>query len=131
MFWCSLEASPDASSEPLNGCLYLCDRYRSHTCIYLYLLAFKLSILSAGSTCISRDLFRLLVGPCPLPTPVAGVHVHHSDLQAQFLTLVLYLILGQTLGDITVSVSSLFHAESRSFSCMYYCVSTQLRYQTS
>ena len=24
-----------------------------HTCIFLYLLAFKLSMLSAGSTCIS------------------------------------------------------------------------------
>ena len=28
-------ASPDASSEPLDGCLYLCDRYRS-TYMYLY-----------------------------------------------------------------------------------------------
>ena len=44
-----------------------------------------------------RGLFRLLAGPCPPPTPVAGVHVHHSDLLAQFLTLVLYLILGQPL----------------------------------
>ena len=60
-----------------------------HTCIYLYLLAFKLSML-LGQPVSGRDLFRLLAGPCPPPTPVAGVHVHHSDLQAQFLTLVPY-----------------------------------------
>ena len=34
LLWFSLGASPDASSEPLNGCLYLCDRYRW---TYMYL----------------------------------------------------------------------------------------------
>ena len=104
------------------------DHIHVFICIY-WPLSFPCCLL--GQPVSGRDLFRLLVGPCPPPTPVAGVHVHHSDLQAQFLTLVLCLILVQTLGDITVSVSSLFRAESRSFSCMYYSVSTQLRYKTS
>ena len=39
--------------SPLMG-VYLCViDTDGHTCIYLYLLAFKLSKLSAGSTCIS------------------------------------------------------------------------------
>ena len=48
-------ASPDASSEPLDGCFNISCVIDTdgHTCIYLYLLAFKLSMLSAGSTCIS------------------------------------------------------------------------------
>ena len=61
-----------------------------HTCIYLYLLDFKLSMLSAGSTCIRywissdslRDHVHRLLWLESMSTTL--------DLQAQFLTLVPY-----------------------------------------
>ena len=38
--------------SPLIGVYIFVIGKDGHTCIYMYLLAFKLSMLSAGSTCI-------------------------------------------------------------------------------
>ena len=73
--------------SPLMG-VYICViDTDEHTCTYSP-LSFPCCLL--GQAVSVRSLFRLLARQCPPPTLVAEVHVHHSDLQAQFLTLVLY-----------------------------------------
>ena len=73
--------------SPLMG-VYICVKGTDgHTGTYSRL---SCQCCLLGQPVSVRGLLRLLAGPCSPPTPVAGVHVHHSDLLAQFLTLVLY-----------------------------------------